>query len=369
MRSVLLTFLLGCLYQTSVLALQPSTQVRVSDLNSPWAVAWVDSEVVLITERPGRLLRIDLQTGTRQEVTGLPPIAAIGQGGLLDVAVDPQFSTNRWIYFSLTAGQGGQIGTELWRARLVNAELQELTRLFAMTPKSSGGRHFGSRIVFERDDLLWLTLGDRGDQDRAQRLDDHAGSVIRLHTDGRIPEDNPYRTVTGARPELFSIGHRNIQGAFRHPDTGALWTHEHGPQGGDELNLTQAGKNYGWPVITYGRNYGLGTPIGEGTEKPGMEQPKTIWVPSIAPSGMTYYTGNRLAQWTGQVFLGALRGQHLVRLQLDDSQRVIASERLFENKLGRIRDVRTGPDGGLYVLTDGPGGQLIEIVPEPSLVD
>ncbi|MGA1207580.1 MAG: PQQ-dependent sugar dehydrogenase [Litorivicinaceae bacterium] len=363
MRHFIISVCLGAVLQTSALAVTSTVESRVTGLNSPWAVAWIDARTVLITERPGRLLEIDLTTGARREVAGLPAVAAAGQGGLLDVAVDPKFSDNRWIYLSLSAGQGGLIGTELWRARLENGQLNEVTQLFAVTPKTSGGRHFGSRIVFERDDVLWLTLGDRGDQDQAQNLDTHIGSVVRLHTDGRIPDDNPYLKTPGARPELFSIGHRNIQGAFRHPETGALWTHEHGPQGGDELNLTEAGKNYGWPIITYGRNYGLGTPIGEGTEKPGMEQPKITWVPSIAPSGMTYYTGTRLPDWTGSVFLGALRGQHLVRLEIDQRQRVTKTERLFENELGRIRDVRTSPDGGLYLLTDGPNGQLFEVVP------
>lgn len=363
MRHIILSIYLSVALQVHGTVAAPTVEPRVTGLNSPWAVAWINQHTVLITERPGRLLEVDLNTGTRRVVSGLPAITATGQGGLLDVAVDPNFADNQWIYLSLSAGQGNAIGTELWRGQLVNGQLNNVTQLFAVTPKTTGGRHFGSRIVFERDDVLWLTLGDRGDQDQAQNLETHIGSVIRLHTDGRIPEDNPFLKTPGARPELFSIGHRNIQGAFRHPDTGALWTHEHGPQGGDELNLTEAGKNYGWPVITYGRNYGLGTPIGEGTEKPGMEQPKITWVPSIAPSGMTYYTGTHFPDWTGSVFLGALRGQHVVRLEIDQNQRVITTERLFENQLGRIRDVRTGVNGGLYLLTDGSNGQLLEVVP------
>ncbi|MCB1803469.1 MAG: PQQ-dependent sugar dehydrogenase, partial [Gammaproteobacteria bacterium] len=205
----------------------------------------------------------------------------------------------------------------------------------------------GSRLVFDRAGFLYFTIGERGDMDRAQRLDDHAGSVIRLYDDGRIPQDNPFVDRVGARPEIFSYGHRNPQGMTLHPQTGELWLHEHGPQGGDELNLLQAGRNYGWPVITYGVNYGIGTRIGEGTHKPGMVQPSYYWVPSIAPSGMTFYDGDRFPQWRGSLFIGSLKFQLLVRLEMVDGE-VVKEERLLRGQLGRIRDVRSGPEGLLY---------------------
>ena len=211
--------------------------------------------------------------------------------------------------------------------------------------------------------MLYITLGDRGEMQRAQRLDDHAGAVIRLHDDGRVPVDNPFVNRAGALPEKYTLGNRNMQGAALHPDTGLLWTHEHGPQGGDEINVMRAGANYGWPVITFGVNYGTGTRIGEGTHKPGMAQPLWVWVPSIAPSGMAFYGGDRFPGWRGNLFVGALRGEMLVRLELD-GERVLREERLLEGKLGRIRDVRVGPDGLVYLLTDSDNGRLLRLEPK-----
>jgi glucose/arabinose dehydrogenase len=229
-------------------------------------------------------------------------------------------------------------------------------------PKSDTGRHFGSRLVFDRDGYLYITLGDRGEGERAQRPDDHAGSVIRLYDDGRVPADNPFVGKEGWRQEKFTLGNRNIQGAALHPQTGELWTHEHGPQGGDEINIIRAGVNYGWPVITYGVNYVIGTPIGEGTHKQGMAQPLHYWVPSIAPSGMAFYTGNKFPQWRGDLFVGALRGRMLVRLSLDGEQ-VAGEERFLEDVVGRIRDIRQGPDGFLYLLTDESDGKVVRLEP------
>jgi glucose/arabinose dehydrogenase len=231
-----------------------------------------------------------------------------------------------------------------------------------MQPKVSGGRHFGSRLVFDRSGHLYVTLGERGDQERAQRMDEHLGKVVRLHDDGRIPADNPFRSRPGALPEIFSLGNRNVQGAALHPVTGELWAHEHGPQGGDELNVIRAGANYGWPVITYGRNYGTGTQIGEGTHKAGMVQPLHYWVPSIAPSGMAFYSGERFARWRGNLFVGALKDEMLVRLTLD-GEKVVGEERMLQGRLGRIRDVREGPDGYLYLLTDESSAVLARIEP------
>lgn len=224
--------------------------------------------------------------------------------------------------------------------------------IFRQLPKTTSGHHFGSRLVFDRQGFLYITLGDRGDKDRAQKPDDHAGSVIRLHDDGRA----------GFRPEKFTLGQRNMQGAALHPRTGEWWVREHGPQGGDEINVVRAGRNYGWPVITYGRNYGTGTRIGEGTEKPGMEQPLLHWTPSIAPSGMAFYTGHRFPRWQNSLFVGALAGQMLVRLELE-GERILRQERLLVGQVGRIRDVRQGPDGLLYLLTDSRQGRLLRLEP------
>ena len=334
-------------------------------LEHPWGLAFLPDGRMLVSERPGRLRLIDAKGNLDpQAVQGLPPIAAIGQGGLLDVAVHPAFRQNGWIYLSYVAAGTGGYGTEVLRARLRNKALHDVQVVFRMRPKSATGYHFGSRLVFDRQGYLYITLGDRGEQERAQRLDDHAGSVIRLHDDGRVPADNPFVRQAGALPEKFTLGNRNIQGAAVHPATGELWAHEHGPQGGDEINVIRAGVNYGWPVITYGRNYGSGTRIGEGSEKAGMAQPVLQWTPSIAPSGMAFYTGNRFPAWQGDLFVGALRDQMLLRIRLD-GERVVRQEALLKSVIGRIRDVRNGPDGLLYLLTDSPSGVLARLQPAP----
>jgi aldose sugar dehydrogenase len=234
--------------------------------------------------------------------------------------------------------------------------------IFRQHPKGSRGQHFGSRLVFDREGYLYITLGDRGEMDRAQRPGDHAGSVIRIHDDGGVPGDNPFVGRPGWKAEKYTLGNRNQQGAALHPQSGRLWTHEHGPQGGDEVNVIRAGANYGWPVITYGVNYGIGTKIGEGTHKAGMEQPIHTWVPSIAPSGMAFYTGDRFPGWRGSLFVGALRAELLARLELD-GEKVVREERLLQRVLGRIRDVRQGPDGYLYLLTDESRAVLARLEP------
>jgi glucose/arabinose dehydrogenase len=336
----------------------------VAGLDHPWSVAFLPDGRMLITERPGRLRVVgkDGQLAPRP-VAGLPAgIAEHGQGGLLDVVLHPKFADNTWVYLSYAARDATGVGTEVARGKLAGDRLTDVQTLFRMQPKSGGGRHFGSRLVFDRDGFLFITLGDRGEQDRAQRLDDHAGKIVRLHDDGRVPAANPFTQRAGARPEIFSLGNRNVQGAALHPRTGALWAHEHGPQGGDEVNVIRAGVNYGWPVITYGVNYGIGTQIGEGTAKAGMAQPILHWVPSIAPSGMAFYDGDRFARWKGDLFVGALRDRMIVRLRLD-GERVVREERMFIGTLGRIRDVRAGPDGLLYLLTDESDGKLIRLEP------
>ena len=332
-------------------------------LEYPWGLAFLPDGKMLVTERPGRLRLVspDGRLDPRP-IGGVPAVAAIGQGGLLDVALHPDFARNGWIYLSYAAHGPGGYGTEVVRARLEGHALRDAKVVFSMRPKTTTGHHFGSRLVFDRQGLLYITLGDRGEMDRAQRLNDHAGSVIRLHDDGRVPADNPFVAVPDALPEKFTLGNRNIQGAALHPGSGALWAHEHGPQGGDEINIIRAGVNYGWPVITYGRNYGSGTPIGEGAHKAGMAPPLLQWTPSIAPSGMAFYTGDKFPAWRGNLFVGALRGQMLVRLELD-GERIVREERLLENRVGRIRDVRNGPDGFLYLLIDDARGRIVRLEP------
>lgn len=337
--------------------------VVASGLDHPWGLAFLPDGAMLVTERPGRLRVIRNGALDPTPVSGVPEVAAVGQGGLLDVALHPRFRDNRLVYLSYAGKGRGGAGTEVARGRLSEGRLEDLEILFAVRPKSRGGRHFGSRLVFGAQGYLYVTAGERGDPDRAQDPGDAAGSVIRLTEDGGIPPDNPFVGRAGARPEIFSIGHRNPQGLARHPETGRIWEVEHGPRGGDEVNVIEAGVNYGWPVITYGMSY-AGFPIGEGSEKPGMAQPVTYWVPSISPSGMAFYTGAAFPAWRGNLFVGALSGELLVRLELD-GERVVHEERLLEAFGERIRDVRQGPDGFLYLLTDAPDGALLRLEPVP----
>jgi glucose/arabinose dehydrogenase len=334
----------------------------VRGLDQPWALAFLPDGRMLVTEKVGRLRIVADGKLDPQLVAGLPEVAVHGQGGLMDVALHPKFADNGLVYLSYAArGQDG-FGTEVARGRLSGHRLDNVQVIFRQSPKGSRGQHFGSRLVFDREGYLYITLGDRGQMARAQRPDDHAGSVIRLHDDGRVPADNPFVGKPGWKPEKYTLGNRNQQGAALHPQSGILWTHEHGPQGGDEVNVIRAGTNYGWPVITYGVNYGIGTKIGEGTAKAGMAQPIHKWVPSIAPSGMAFYTGDRFPKWRGSLFVGALRGEVLVRLELD-GEKVLREERLIRGELGRIRDVRVGPDGLIYLLTDESRAVLARLEP------
>jgi len=332
-------------------------------LDFPWSLAFLPDGRMLVTERPGRL-RIVHPDGSmqREPVKGLPPIVEIGQGGLMDVALHPRFAQNQLVYLSYAARGEGGVGTEVLRGRLNEDRLENVQVIFRMQPKSRSGVHFGSRLAFDREGHLFVTLGDRGAKDRAQTLDDDAGSIIRINDDGSIPSDNPFAKRDGVRPEIYAYGNRNVQGAALHPGTGELWIHEHGPQGGDELNIVRAGANYGWPVISYGVNYGVGTRIGEGTQKTGMEQPVHVWVPSIAPSGMAFYTGDKFSKWKDNLLVGALRGRALVRLVLE-GDRVVSEERMLSNDLGRIRDVRVSPDGSIYLLIDSDHGLLVRVEP------
>jgi aldose sugar dehydrogenase len=331
-------------------------------LAHPWALVFLPDGDILISERPGRLRVFRDGVLLREPVPGLPEITATGQGGLLDLALHPDFGDNRWLYFTYAASVGRGVTTRLARARFEGDRLHDVEVLFTAEPASRGGRHFGGRIVFDREGYVFLSVGDRGDKPRAQRLDDHAGSIIRLHDDGRVPEDNPFVGRAGARPEIYAYGVRNPQGMTLHPETGMLWEHEHGPRGGDEINIIQRGLNYGWPVISHGIDYS-GAVIGEGIrEKEGMEQPLYHWTPSIAPSGMAFYQGEAFTGWDGDLLVGALAHRHLARLILDDDHAVASEVRMLEGQGRRIRDVRVR-DGLIYVLTDHDPGELLRIEP------
>ena len=343
------------------------TAVVVRGLTDPWAMAFLPDGRMLITEKAGQL-RIATPDGRLSApLASLPAVAATGQCGLLDVVLDPQFSENRRLFFTFAEPGPGGNSTAVGSARLVDDQLREVRTLFSQKPKRDSGSHCGSRIVVDRQGHLLVGLGDRfSGKDEAQNPGNHLGKVVRLTAEGRVPADNPFVGRAGAATEVFSLGHRNIQGAALHPVTGELWASEHGPQGGDEVNVVEAGRNYGWPLVTFGRNYVVGTRIGETGPKAGFEQPLHHWVPtSIAPSGMAFLSSDRYQarypDWKGSLFIGALRGQALVRLTLD-GRRVTAEQRLLEGQ-ARIRDVRQGPDGWLYLLTDGAGGQVLRLLP------
>ncbi|MDB5847237.1 MAG: hypothetical protein JWP29_989 [Rhodoferax sp.] len=356
-------------------AQQVRTEMVTKDLQNPWAVAFLPEGRFLVTERPGRMRVVEADGRLNAPLTGLPAVADGGQGGLLDVVLDSNFVANRTLYFCFSepATGGGGNSTALASAQLSadRSRLDNVRILFSQKPKVQSSAHFGCRIVESRKDgqpdgLLFLTLGERfSRKEDAQKLDNHHGKIVRIQKDGGVPKDNPFVNQTGALPEIWIYGHRNAQGATLAPD-GTLWMHEHGPQGGDEINLPQRGRNYGWPVITYGENYGGGK-IGEGlTAKAGMEQPLHYWVPSIAPSGMAFLTSDRYgAAWRGNLFVGSLKFGYLDRIELSEpfKGKVVREHKLLADGGARIRDVRQGPDGLLYVLTDDARGQLLRLLP------
>ena len=349
----------------------PRVQTVASGLVNPWAVAPLPDGRFLVAERPGRLRLIDADGKAGTAIKGLPSIEVGGQGGLLDVVADSNFKSNRQIYFcfsepdvSISSSSGNS--TALARAALSadGKRLDRMTVIFSQRPKVTSQLHFGCRIAEAKDGTLFLVLGDRfSRKEDAQRLDNHLGKIVRVTKNGSVPPDNPFVNQAGALPEIWSYGHRNAQGAALAPN-GQLWMHEHGPQGGDEINVPIAGQNYGWPVITYGENYGGGK-IGDGiTHKTGMAQPLHYWVPSIAPSGMAFLTSDRYgADWKGNLFIGSLKFGYLDRIELKDGK-VAAEHKLLERGQARIRDVRQGPDGLLYVLMDETDGKLIRLLPK-----
>jgi aldose sugar dehydrogenase len=332
-------------------------------LERPWALEFMPDGRMLVTERPGRLRIVDRNGQLSEPLGGVPAVLARGQGGLLDVAIDPAFAQNRLVYLSYAEpGEGGMAGTAVLRGRLGDGRLEDVQVIYRQQPKVQSSGHFGSRLVFARNGTLFVTQGDRFNfRERAQDLTEGMGKVVRINSDGTIPRDNPFVGRDDARPEIWSYGHRNVQAATLHPETGQLWTVEHGARGGDELNHPEAGKNYGWPVITYGVDYS-GLKIGEGTAKEGMEQPVYYWDPVIAPSGMTFYTGDRYPGWRGSVLVGSMQPGALVRLTMANG-RVTGEERYFGDLRERIRDVQQGPDGYLYVVTDNTNGRVLRVVP------
>jgi glucose/arabinose dehydrogenase len=332
-------------------------------LEHPWGIAFLPDGRALITERPGRL-RIVAQDGkVGPPLDGVPAVDATGQGGLLGLALDPDFASNRLVYLSYAEPREGGNGTSVARGQFGENGLSDVEVIFRQQPAVPGRHHFGARLVFARDGRLFVALGERNsERERAQTLDSHIGKVVRIERDGGVPADNPFVGRAGAMPEIWSYGHRNIQGAALHPVTGELWTNEHGPKGGDEVNRTLPGLNYGWPKVSHGVEYS-GATISESPTAPGIEPPVHYWVPSVAPSGMLFYTGDRFPQWRGNAFVGGLKSKQLSRLVLD-GDKVVREEVLLRGVIDqRIRDVVQGPDGLIYLLTDEDNGRLLRIEP------
>ncbi|GAB1344123.1 PQQ-dependent sugar dehydrogenase [Gemmatimonas sp.] len=339
-----------------------TAETVASGLVNPWAIEFLPDGRALVTERPGRLRVLSLAGQLSAPVAGVPAVFAQGQGGLLDVAVDPQFAQNQRVYLSFAEAGAGGSGTAVARARFTGSALEDVQVIYRQEPKLNGGAHYGSRLVFDRDGRLYITQGDRMNwRERAQDLAMGQGKIMRIATDGSTPADNPFAGQGSVQSAIWSYGHRNVQAAALHPETGQLWTVEHGARGGDELNHPERGRNYGWPVITYGVDYS-GARIGEGSAKAGLEQPVYYWDPVIAPSGMAFYTANAIPGWKGSVLIGSLSPGALVRLELTNGR--VTSETRYLGELGeRIRDVTVGPDGFVYVVTDSGNGRVLRLKP------
>lgn len=337
-----------------------TAELLIDELQIPWGMAFLPDGGMLVTEKSGEL--IHFKNGEKVAVSNVPSIYARGQGGLLDVILHPNYSDNGWIYFSYASEEGSEKGghTAITRARLQGNSLQDIEVLYKGSPNTTKGQHFGSRIVFDNEGYLYFSIGERGARDvNPQDLTRDGGKIYRLFDDGKIPEDNPFVGTANAKTAVYSYGHRNPQGLTRHPETGRIWNHEHGPKGGDEINIIEKGANYGWPLITYGINYS-GTPITDKTEMEGMNQPIHYWVPSIAPSGMAFVTSDNYKGWKGSLLVGSLAFQYLERLTLQGSK-VTDREKLMGD-LGRVRNVRQGPDGLIYVAVEGKG--IYKLIPK-----
>ncbi len=336
-----------------------SVDTITSELTNPWGIAFLPDGRMLVTERAGEIRVIKEGKLMEEKIEGVPAVYANGQGGLMDIQLHPDYDKNGWIYLSYSKQVADSGGTVVARAKLVENRLTDLEELFQATPLSKSKVHFGCRIVFDGNGYMYFTSGERGKKENAQDLTNHLGKVLRLHDDGKIPSDNPFVSTIGAKSEIWSYGHRNPQGLYYDKDSGILWEHEHGPRGGDELNIVEKGKNYGWPVITYGINYDS-TIITDLTEKEGMEQPVRYWVPSIAACGMTMVKGDKFPNWKDNLLVGALSHQLVARVEVENKT-FVKEERLLE-KIGRVRAVAESPDGLIYVATENPG-KIIRLVP------
>lgn len=331
-----------------------------ADLKNPWGMTFLPNNDLLVTERDGeiRVIRNGALLGTK--ISGVPEVYANGQGGLFEIELHPRYEENGWLYISYAAPGNGGGNTAIMRARLEGFDLVEKEVIFQAEPFLSGGNHFGGRMQFDREGYLYFSVGERGRQENAQTLQNHSGKILRIEDDGATPSDNPFLGDNGAKPEIFTYGNRNPQGMVIHPATGEIWTHEHGPMGGDEINIIKPGTNYGWPEATYGKNYN-GTTITEFTSKPGMADPLHYWVPSIAPCGMSFVNSDKYPEWNGNLLVGSLKFRYVARLELD-GEKVVHEEKILEN-LGRIRAITQGPDGLIYVSTEGPG-MVVRISPQ-----
>jgi len=337
-----------------------TTEVVVSELDIPWGMIFLPDESILITEKSGEL--IHFKNGKKTSIKGLPEIYVRGQGGLMDIELHPNYNENGWIYFSYASPEGEEEGgnTAIMRAKLKGEKLVDNQLLYKANPNSKQGRHFGSRLEFDNEGYLYFSIGERGDRDiNPQDITRDCGKIYRIHDDGRIPIDNPFINSPNAKSAIYSYGHRNPQGMVIHPKTGKIWVHEHGPKGGDEINIIQKGKNFGWPLISYGLNYS-GTTFTENTALPNMEQPLFYWTPSIAPSGMTFITSDIYPEWKNSLLVGSLKFKYLERLEFKNDK-VVKREKLFE-EMGRVRNVRQGPDGYIYVAMEGVG--IVKINPK-----
>ncbi len=335
-------------------------EVIVSDINIPWGFVFLPDQSMLITEKKGEL--IHFKDGKKTSIKGLPEIKVLGQGGLMDIELHPDYKNNGWIYISYASpdGDGDGTNTAIMRCKLQNNTLVEKQILYKASPNSKRGQHFGSRIEFDNDGYLFFSIGERGNRDvNPQNINRDCGKIYRLHDDGRIPVDNPFVKDRNAKKAIYSYGHRNPQGMILHPQTGELWTHEHGPRGGDEINIIKSGKNYGWPLVSYGINYS-GTKFTDNKSLPGMEQPIHYWVPSIAPSGMAFITSDIYPDWKGNLLVGSLKFQYLNRCVLSNNK-IIKEEKLIEG-LGRVRSIKQGPDGYIYVGVENVG--VVKIIPK-----
>ena len=331
-----------------------------SGLKNPWGMVFLPEGDVLVTERAGAIRRFSFNDGLSEPLTNVPKVDAVNQGGMLDIAIDPDYTTNNTIYFCYSkAGDGGR-SSAVAKAKLNGQALSDVSTIFVANPLVDNGFHFGCRLAFDADKHLYITLGDRYKyMDEAQNTDNHLGKIVRINTDGSVPATNPF--AKGKAPEVFTYGHRNVQGLTIHPQSGAVWSMEHGPKGGDEINVLEKGSNYGWPVITYGIDYS-GEIISDKTAQEGMEQPWLYWDPSIAPSGMAFYTGTAFKDWEGDLLVGSLKFTHLRRIEIDNGKPGKQHEYL-RDQAARIRDVEVGPDGLIYLLTDAPDGKLLQLSP------